>query len=77
VREVILYSRQGCHLCEVMLERAGPLCRDRASIVVRDIDTNPDWYDAYALEIPVLEIDGTEICRYELDEAALLAALNA
>ncbi|NND54760.1 MAG: hypothetical protein HKN56_07295 [Gammaproteobacteria bacterium] len=60
-----------------MHERAEPLCRGRATIVVRDIDTNPEWYEAFALEIPVLEIDGKEVCRYELDEAALLAALDA
>ena len=60
-----------------MLEQAAPICAGRAALVVRDIDTNAEWYDAFALEIPVLEIDGREICRYELDEAALQAALNS
>ena len=76
MREIVVYSRQGCHLCEVMLERVGPLCRGQARVIVRDVDTNPDWENLYGLEVPVLMLDGEEVCRYQFDEAAFVAALN-
>ncbi len=76
MREIVVYSRQGCHLCEVMLEQLVPLCRGKASVIVCDVDTNPDWENLYGLEVPVLILDGKEVCRYEFDESAFVAALN-
>ncbi len=76
MREVIVYSRQGCHLCELMLEQVGSLCRGKAEIVVRDVDTRVEWADAYGIEVPVLLLDGAEVCRYEFDRTAFVAALN-
>ncbi len=76
MREVIVYSRQGCHLCELMLEQVAPLCRGKADVVVRDVDTRVEWADAYGVEVPVLLLDGAEVCRYEFDRAAFVAALN-
>jgi hypothetical protein len=75
VREFVVYSRRGCHLCEAMLEQLEPLCRGRAALVVQDVDTRQEWADAYGLYVPVLEADGKEICRYELDKAAVVKLL--
>ena len=76
MHEIVVYSRHGCHLCEVMLEQVESLCRGRALVIVRDVDTNPDWENLYGLEVPVLILDGKEVCRYQFDEAVFVAAMN-
>lgn len=74
--EIIVYSRHGCHLCEEMLEKVEPLCRGKAGIVVRDVDTRNEWADAYGLDVPVLFLNEREVCRHRLDEQVFIAALN-
>jgi hypothetical protein len=76
VREVIVYSRDGCHLCEVMLEQVKPLCRGMAVVVVRDVYTRDDWLTAFGLDVPVMFLDDREVCRHHFDERAFLDALN-
>ena len=54
---VVLYSRKGCHLCEV----ADQLLRShglRPEIV--DIDSDPQLRERYDVSIPVVVIDGRE-----------------
>ena len=75
MREFMVYSRRGCHLCDEMLEQLEPLCRGRGTLLVRDVDTSPEWTDAYGLHLPVLMVDGEEICRYQLDRSAVLQLL--
>jgi hypothetical protein len=62
-RRIVLYVREGCHLCEdaaVMLdEMIGP--NNYASV---DIDTDDDMLARYAHRIPVLNVDGRD--RLEL-----------
>jgi glutaredoxin len=77
VRELVVYSRRGCHLCEDLLAELEPLCRDRAGIVVRDVDTNPEWLKAYSDAVPVLVVEGQEICRYHLDRSAVIKLLHS
>ncbi|MFW2404667.1 MAG: glutaredoxin family protein [Gammaproteobacteria bacterium] len=69
---VVVYSRRGCHLCELLLEELGPLVRGIAEIQVRDVDERPEWRDAYGLRVPVLCCDGEEICQYNLDRRAVM-----
>ncbi len=68
-----VYSRRGCHLCELMIEALLPLINGKAILNVHDIDTNPQWRSKYDLDIPVLEIDGLRLCRHRLDDAAIAA----
>jgi hypothetical protein len=75
VREFVVYSRRGCHLCEELLEQLEPLCRGRATIVVHDVDTNSEWAEAYGERVPVLLSGGSKICHYHLDRAAVLEML--
>ena len=70
MRELVVYSRRGCHLCDDLLAELEPLCRDRAQIEVRDVDTKPEWVTAYGDAVPVLCADDREICRYHLDKGA-------
>ena len=71
-----IYSRQGCHLCEQMIEELLPLVRGRFDIVVHDIDTREDWKSKYDIRIPVLEYDGEFVCQYHLDPDALARILS-
>ena len=71
----LVYSRPGCHLCELLLEELVPLVRGRAGIEVVDIDTDPGLRQAYGLRIPVLEFEGKVLSEYHLDRAAVENAL--
>ena len=77
MHEFVVYSRRGCHLCEEMLELLEPLCRGKASISVRDVDTNPEWLEAYGLLVPVLYLGEKEVCRYQLDRQQVIDLLTA
>ena len=66
-----VYSRQGCHLCEVLIEELLPLVRSKLEIQVNDIDSRPDWLAAYGTRVPVVEFDGQLVCQYTLDRDAI------
>lgn len=76
MREFVLYSRRGCHLCDEMLEVLEPLCRGRAALVVNDVDACDEWQQAYGEFVPVLHVDGEEVCHYTLDKPRVLAILG-
>ena len=71
-----VYSRQGCHLCEQLIEELLPLIRGRFELEVCDVDTRDDWRDAYGTAVPVMEYDGEPICQYHLDRDALARVLD-
>jgi len=71
-----VFSRKGCHLCEVLVEELMPLVRGIGQVEVLDVDTRPDWREAYGERIPVVEIDGEFVCQYHLDREAILARLG-
>ena len=71
-----VYSRVGCHLCEVLIEELLIVVRGRATVEVRDVETRDDWRENYGLRIPVVELDGRFLCQFELDRAAVQDALH-
>ena len=66
-----IYSRQGCHLCEILIEELLPLVRGRFELMIHDIDSREDWRKIYNTRVPVVEYDGELICQYHLDRQAL------
>jgi len=72
-----VFGRRGCHLCETLIEELTILVRDRARLVVHDVDTHPAWREQYGHAVPVVEAGGRELCRYRLDQDAVLAILAA
>ena len=74
--KLYVYSRDGCHLCEVLLEELQPLVRDRIDLEVRDIDTNPAWHERFWMDIPVVEFDGDVVCKHFLDRNAITGILR-
>lgn len=74
---VLLYTKPGCHLCDEMLDQLRAALRGSATVVTeRNIALDLDDYERYKHDIPVLMIDGREVARHRVSEAALLAALR-
>ncbi|BAN23724.1 glutaredoxin family protein [Caballeronia insecticola] len=74
----ILYGRAWCHLCEDMRAELAPLAaRHGLAIDWVDIDEDPALEARYNELVPVLALDGVELCRYRLDARAVQAALDA
>lgn len=71
-----VYSREGCHLCEVLVEQLLPMIRGRIDLEIRDIDTNPAWHERFWCDIPVVEYDGELVCRHFLDRDAIAGILR-
>ena len=73
---IYVYSRPGCHLCELLIDELTPLIRGRLELEVRDIDTRPEWKLKYGIRIPVVEYQGETVCQHHLDDAAIRAILD-
>lgn len=74
---LLLYSRNGCHLCQDMLAQARPWAAEYGlEIELVDIDDDLALAKRYNLRIPVLELDGREICHHFFDQAAFERVLN-
>lgn len=73
---IAVYSREGCHLCDVLIGQLAPMIEGRLRLEIRDIDTNPDWHRRFWMDIPVVEHAGEVICRHSLDPAAITGILR-
>ena len=77
-RQVTLYTRRGCHLCE---DAKQALEKHQAqfglSIVEIDIDLDPALKAAYDCCVPVVEMDGKVRFRGQVNEVLLLRLLRA
>ena len=75
-----LYSRPGCHLCELMkpvVERVARASATPVTIEEVDISTDPELERLYGLEIPVLLIDGKKAAKIRVTEDELRRALQS
>ncbi len=77
LRRIRVYSRRGCHLCEVLIEDLLPLIRSHLELEVLDIDTDAAWTENYGKRIPVVEYEGRTICQYTLDSDAIRSIIAA
>jgi glutaredoxin len=69
---LIVYSRRNCHLCEEMEAALHQLAEVKTvNFQVKYIDGQPGLEALYSDKVPVLTINGHEICHYELDIMAL------
>jgi glutaredoxin len=76
LREVVVYSRKGCHLCEIVKETLAKLQR-RGGFHWREIDVESDeaLRRQFTDEVPVVYIDGRKAFKYRLDEQEFLKRL--
>ncbi len=72
-----VYSRQGCHLCDLLVEELLPLVRGTLDVEVCDIDTRPDWRTKYDVRVPVVEYEDRLISEYPLDRGAVSRLLDS
>jgi glutaredoxin len=73
---VLLYSRPGCHLCEVAREVVDRVCTELGeSFEEISIDTDPELQGRFGDEIPVTFVDGRQHDFWRVDEARLRVAL--
>ena len=71
---VVLYTRQGCHLCD---EAFATLVRHGLAPRLVDIDADPELRARYNECVPVVEIDGRERFRGRVNEVLLLRLINS
>jgi hypothetical protein len=74
--EAIVYTRQGCHLCEhaaVVLEKVAR--GHQMSIRLVDVDSDPDLRELYGYRIPVVVLDGRVLDEGNVTEYRLRKAL--
>lgn len=68
MKQLRLYSRPDCGLCERLLDELLAQLRGRAEVEVVDISEDDALEREYFFRIPVLKsADGTELSEYPLD----------
>src|SRR2546429_1773846 len=67
-RDVTLYTRPGCHLCDEAKSAIAPLLREfRASLHEVNIDTDPVLKERYAWDVPVIFIGQKKAAKHRVE----------
>lgn len=76
MNDVVVYSRQGCHLCDVVKETLVQV-QPRGQFEWRevDIDLDPELRQKYNDQVPVVFINGRKTFKYHMDGEEFLRAL--
>ena len=76
LRQVVVYSRKGCHLCEIVKETLIKLQR-RGGFTWSEVDVDSDdqLRCQFTDEVPVVFIDGRKAFKYRMDEREFLRKL--
>ena len=69
-REVTLYSRPGCHLCDEAKAAIGPLLREFGA-VLREVNIDEDavLIERYGWDIPVIFVGARKAAKHRVDLA--------
>lgn len=74
----MLYSRRGCHLCEVVKESLTKLARSRGFQWREvDVDSDDQLRRQFNDEVPVVFIDGKKAFKYRMDERDFLRRISS
>lgn len=78
MHDVVVYSRVGCHLCDVVKETLAAI-ENKADFQWRDvdIDADPELRRNYNDQVPVVFIDGRKAFMYRMSERDFLRKLAA
>ncbi len=77
VSGLVLYVRDGCHLCDqFLLELTVDLGVDVDQMRVLDVDHDCDLASRFGLRVPVLEAHGVVLCEGVYDGARVRQALR-
>ena len=78
MKTITLYTKSGCHLCELAEATIDGLRDEHPfTLLRRDIGEDPADFDRYKHDVPVILVNGVEIARHRLTADQLLAALDA
>lgn len=78
MRYVTVYTRSGCHLCEVAVAEAARVALDTGSgFATVDVDADPEDQAEYGDLVPVILVDGRIHGYYQVDPGRLRAELTA
>ena len=70
-QQLVVYSREGCHLCDDAKAVLAEYSEYLPDIEEVDIDTDPELVSKFGEQIPVVEIDGKVRFRGRVDELLL------
>jgi glutaredoxin len=74
---VVVYSKPGCHLCDVAEETVEQICEELGVGWERiDILSDPELMEAYGEQIPVTFVDGKQHDFWRVDPDRLRKALK-
>ncbi len=77
MHEVVVYSKPGCHLCDVVKETlAGLEHRGTFSWREVNIEDDPELQRLYWDQIPVVFVDGKKSFKYRMGEQDFLRRLE-
>jgi glutaredoxin len=78
VAKVTVYSKPDCHLCADAMVALRRLQEELGfALEERDISTDEALHRAYFERIPVIAIDGEELCDYFVEEAVVRERLES
>jgi glutaredoxin len=73
---VVVYSRPGCHLCEVAEAQIAEICAETGDTWARvDITTDDDLTSRFTDQVPVIFLDGAQHDFWRVDPVRLRKAL--
>jgi glutaredoxin len=76
MKTVTLYTKPGCMLCVEAERELRALQREIAfELVLCDITQDQKLFERYQYEIPVVMLEGAELCRHRVDPERLRRAL--
>lgn len=79
MKEITIYSRSGCHLCEIAREEIERIAREgEVEISLKEIliDGNQGLESEYGFMVPVIHIDGAMHGYGRVEEARVKRALG-
>ncbi len=69
-RDVTLYSRPGCHLCEEAKAQIAPMLKEfGARLTEIDIDEDPELRARYGYDVPVIFLGARKAGKHRVDPA--------
>jgi predicted thioredoxin/glutaredoxin len=71
--EIVLVTRQGCHLCDQALATLRSLGVDP---VLRDVDADELLHSQYDWRVPVVLVDGRVVAEGRIEHKTLAAAIK-
>ena len=76
-QRVVVYTREGCHLCEAAEADVARICADLGiGWAAVDVDADPELRAEYGDSVPVIMVDGSEHGYWRVEEPRLRDALG-